>query len=151
MVDDLGFKTSLLLDPDSIRRLLLPWHKRLADTLHAHGKLFFLHSCGNMYPLTDAFIDEVGIDAKHSFEDNILPVTEVKRLYGDRLTLLGGMDIDFLTRADEAAIRAKTREILSTCMPGGGYFLGASNWINEDIPCENYLVMLDEARKHNYQ
>ncbi len=147
VVDDLGFKTSLLLDPESVRRLLLPWHKRLADTLHAHGKLFFLHSCGNMYQLMDDFIDDVGVDAKHSFEDNILPVTAVKKRYGDRLTLLGGMDIDLISRADEATIRAKTREILSECMPGGGYFLGASNWITEDIPLENYYAMLDEARR----
>lgn len=148
VVDDLGFKTSLLLDPGSIRRLLLPWHKRLAETLHAHGKLLFLHSCGNMYRLMDAFIDEVGIDAKHSFEDNVLPVAEVKKRYGDRLTLLGGMDIDFLIRAGAAAIRAKTREILSACMPGGGYFFGASNWITEDIPLDNYLAMLNEAREY---
>ncbi len=147
VVDDLGFKTSLLLDPDSIRRLLLPWHKRLADTLHAHGKLFFLHSCGNMYPLLDEFIDNVGIDAKHSFEDNILPVTEVKKQYGDRLTLLGGMDIDLISRADEDTIRAKTREILSACLPGGGYFFGASNWIDDTIPIKNYLCLLDEARR----
>lgn len=147
VVDDLGFKTSLLLDPDSLRRLLLPWHKRLAQILHAHGKLFFLHSCGNMYPLMDDFIDEVGIDAKHSFEDNILPVAVAKKRYGDRLTLLGGMDIDLISRADEATVRAKTREILSACLPGGGYFFGASNWVDDTIPIENYLAMVDEARR----
>lgn len=147
VVDDLGFKTSLLLDPESIRRLVLPWHKRLVDVLHDHGKLCILHSCGNMYPLMNAFIEEVCIDAKHSFEDNVLPVTEVKKIYGRRVALLGGMDIDFLTRADDASIRTKTRDILSACMSGGGYCLGASNWITDDIPLGNYLCMLDEARR----
>jgi len=90
----------------------------------------------------------VGIDAKHSFEDNILSVSEAKKIYGHRVALLGGMDIDVLIRADEDAIRARTRDMLSVCMPGGGYFLGASNWITEDIPLENYLVMLDEAREY---
>ena len=146
--DDLGYKTGTMLSPEDIRRLIIPWHKKLAEIAHSRGKLLFLHSCGNMYELIDDYIDYVQIDAKHSFEDNIMPVTEVKRRYGDRLTLLGGVDVDLLARADEEHIRAKTREILDVCMPGGGYFLGSGNWVTEYIPVENYLVMLDEARHY---
>ena len=53
-----------------------------------------------------------------------------------------------LDRADEERIRAKTREVLDVCMPGGGYFLGSGNWVSEYIPVENYLFMLDEARRY---
>ena len=42
-----------------------------------------------MYDVMDDSIDFVGIDAKHSFEEVILPVTEVKKLYGHRVSLLG--------------------------------------------------------------
>lgn len=147
IADDLGFKTATFLEPDLLRELVLPWHKRFAEIAHEAGKLFFLHSCGQMYELMDDYIDEVKIDAKHSFEDVILPVTGAKERYGDRLTLLGGMDVDFLARADEAAIRARTREVLDLCMPGGGYFLGSGNWVSSYIPPEHYLWMLDEARR----
>jgi uroporphyrinogen decarboxylase len=41
-------------------------------------------------------IDDVKIDAKHSFEDTIESVIDDKHQYGDRLTLLGGIDVDFL-------------------------------------------------------
>ncbi|MDP6439701.1 MAG: uroporphyrinogen decarboxylase family protein [Candidatus Brocadiia bacterium] len=145
--DDLGYKTSLMISPEDVRRLFIPWHKRIADLAHRHGKLFFFHCCGNMYELIDDYIDYVRIDAKHSFEENVLPVTEVKRRYGDRLTLLGGMDVDLLARGNEQAIRARTREVLETCVPGGGYFLGSGNWVTEYIPVDSYLVMLDEARR----
>lgn len=146
--DDLGYKTSTMLSPADIRRLIIPWHKKLADIAHSHGKFLFFHSCGQMYELIDDYIDYVQIDAKHSFEDNVMPVTEVKRRYGDRLTLLGGVDVDLLARADEATIRAKTREILDVCMPGGGYFLGSGNWVTDYIPADNYCTMLDEARRY---
>ncbi len=145
--DDLGYKTSLMLAPDDVRRVIFPWQKRLAELAHAHGKLCFLHSCGNMYDLMDEYIDYIGIDAKHSFEENVVPVTEAKRRYGDRLALLGGIDVDLLSRADEDTIRAKIREVLDACQPGGGYFLGSGNWVTEYIPVEHYLVMLDEARR----
>lgn len=95
----------------------------------------------------DDYIDDVKIDGKHSFEDVILPVTGAKAQYGDRLTLLGGVDVDLLARSGEADIRRRTREILNVCMPGGGYFLGLGNWVTEYIPTRNYLVMLDEARR----
>ena len=144
--DDLGSKTSTLLAPDTIRELFIPWHKKMADLAHEKGKYFFFHSCGQMYDLMDDYIDFVGIDAKHSFEDVILPVTEVKKLYGDRVSLLGGMDVDILARADEETIRAKTREILETCVPGGGYFLGAGNWVTNYIPVDNYMTMINEGR-----
>ena len=46
----------------------------------------------------DALIDDVKIDAKHSFEDTVVPVTEAKRLWGQRVALLGGLDVDFIAR-----------------------------------------------------
>jgi uroporphyrinogen decarboxylase len=144
--DDLGHKTGLMIAPRTIRTLVIPWHKRLARLAHAKGKLFFFHSCGDMYTLMDDYIDDVGIDAKHSFEDNVLPVTEAKKRYGDRVSLLGGVDVDILARANEETIRRRTREVLEICQPGGGYFLGSGNWVTDYIPVEHYLAMLDEAR-----
>ena len=144
--DDLGTKTSTMLSPQAFRSLFIPWHKKMADLVHRKDKLFFFHSCGQMYELMDDYIEIVKIDAKHSFEENVMPVSEVKRRYGDRLSLLGGMDVDLLARGDEKTIRKKTREILDNCMPGGGYFLGSGNWVTSYIPLESYLAMLDEAR-----
>jgi uroporphyrinogen decarboxylase len=54
--------------------------------------------------------------------------------------------VDFLCRADEPAIRARIRETLDTCLPGGGYCLGTGNSVANYIPLDNYLAMLDEGR-----
>jgi uroporphyrinogen decarboxylase len=93
-------------------------------------------------------IDDVKIDAKHSFEDTIELVTDAKARYGDRIALLGGMDVDFLCRSDEPAIRRRVRRTLDVCLPGGGYCLGTGNSVANYIPLENYLVMLDEGRRY---
>jgi uroporphyrinogen decarboxylase len=145
--DDLGYRTSLMIAPDHIQRYILPWHKKIADLAHSRGKLFFFHSCGMMYDMIDAYIDEVGIDAKHSFEDNVMPVTDVKKKWGDRLSLLGGLDVDFLARSSPSEVRKRTRDVLEVCYPGGGYCLGSGNWVTEYIPIDNYLAMLDEGRR----
>jgi uroporphyrinogen decarboxylase len=145
--DDLGHKTGTLIHPDQIREFVLPWHRRLARLAHRHDKLFLFHSCGDMYALIDDYIDEVRIDAKHSFEDAVLPVTEAKRRYGDRLSLLGGVDVDLLARSAPETIAQHTRKLLATCQPGGGYCLGAGNWVTDYIPVDNYLAMLAAARQ----
>ena len=75
----------------------------------------------------DDLIDDVRIDGKHSFEDQIVPPQEAKSRWGDRISILGGIDMDFLCRQDEGAIRQRTRETLEACQPGGGYCLGTGN------------------------
>ena len=46
-----------------------------------------------------------GCDAKHSFEDAIEPVWEAKAKYGDRIALLGGFDMDKLSRMPVDQVR----------------------------------------------
>jgi uroporphyrinogen decarboxylase len=115
---------------------------------HAAGRPYLLHSCGNLTTIMADLIEDVRIDAKHSFEDTIEDVREDKRVYGDRIALLGGIDVDFLCTASEPAIRKRVRDTLEVCMPGGGYCLGTGNSVANYIPVENYLVMLDEGRRY---
>ena len=145
--DDMGFRSGTLVSPDFLRERILPWHKKCADIAHEHGRVYLLHSCGNLEQIMDGLIDEVGIDARHSYEDVIMPVTQAKQRYGDRLGILGGIDMDMLCAVDEQSIRRRVRRTLEICMPGGGYCLGTANTVANYMPLENYLVMLDEGRR----
>jgi uroporphyrinogen decarboxylase len=148
--DDLGFYSGTLVSPDVIRRYILPHYKKFVDIAHKAGKLVVFHSCGNMYKLMDELIEDVGIDAKHSFEDKILPVDEVYRRWGDRVAVLGGVDMDLIGRGTEDEVRARTRQILEVCgVKGTGYCLGTGNTAANYLPRQNYLAMLDEGRRWN--
>jgi len=146
--DDMGFKNGLLLGPEETRQLVLPGHKRMAEMSHAAGHPYLLHSCGKIAAIMEDLIEDVKIDAKHSFEDTIEDVRDAKKKYGDRLTLLGGIDVDFLCRSDEQAIRKRVRDTIEVCQPGGGWCLGTGNSVANYIPVENYLIMLDEGRRY---
>ena len=146
--DDMGFKTGPLIGPDDLREFVLPGHKKMAAMAHAAGKPYLLHSCGNLESIMEDLIEDVKIDAKHSFEDTIEDVRDLKPRYGDRIALLGGIDLDFLCRADEDAVRARVRDTLDVCQPGGGYCLGTGNSVANYIPLNNYLAMLDEGRRY---
>ncbi|MBN2408726.1 MAG: hypothetical protein JXE07_03230 [Candidatus Aminicenantes bacterium] len=57
------------------------------------------------------------------------------------------MDVHKLATYDEKSLRAYVRNIIDACAPGGRFALGAGNSIPSYIPVENYLVMLNEARR----
>jgi uroporphyrinogen decarboxylase len=144
----MGYRTATMVSPADLRRFVFPCLGRLSGIAHAHGMPFLLHSCGNLCQVMDDLIDTVKIDARHSFEDAIQPVTEAKRLYGHRIAVLGGVDVDFLCRSDETAVRAYTRTLIDRCAPGGGWALGTGNSVANYIPLSNYLAMLDEGYRH---
>jgi len=147
--DDLGFASGTLVSPAVLRKYIFPYHRRLVDIAHRAGRLALLHSCGNLASVMDEIIG-AGFDGKHSFEDKIMPVEEVYRRWGERITVLGGVDMDLLARGSEEAIRRRTREILEVCAARGtGYCLGTGNTAANYIPAERYLAMLDEGRRWN--
>ena len=145
--DDLGFKTSTILSPKFLRELVLPWHKKYAELAHKYNKMYWFHCCGNITEIIEDLIEDVKIDALHSFQDTIIPVTEFKEKYGDRIAVLGGVDVDKLCRLEEKELRAYVRGILDRCMPYR-YALGSGNTVTNYVPVENYLIMLDEGVRY---
>ncbi len=135
------------LRPVALEAYTLPWHQRYAALAHAHNLPYLLHSCGNLSKIMDVLIDEVGIDGKHSFEDAILPVWEMQARYGDRIAMLGGVDVDILARHTPEQVRQRVREIINRCHPQGRFCIGSGNSIPSYVPLANYIAMVDEAQR----
>ena len=95
----------------------------------------------------EELIINVGIDAKHSFEDSIQTVEDFSKKYGHRLGVIGGIDMELLVRGTIEEVRKRTRQILETCAISGGYLLGSGNSLADFIPRQNYLAMLFERQE----
>ena len=76
--------------------------------------------------------------------DTALPLVEK---YGEKIGIMGGIDMDKLSRLNEVELRKYIRDVLNTCMQGGRYTLGSGNSIANYVPIENFLIMLDEGHK----
>ena len=146
--DDLGSKNGLLISPDALRQHVFPWFRRYAELAHAHGKPFLLHSCGGMYGVMDDLLD-AGIDAKHSFEDGVLPVERFVDQWGTRVATLGGVDVSLLAQGPEEAIVERTERILSHVADRGGYACGSGNSIPSYVPTEHFLAMVETVHRFN--
>jgi uroporphyrinogen decarboxylase len=147
--DDLGHKHGPLVSPKLLKAQVFPWYKRFADLAHQHGRPFLLHTCGNTESIMPALVEEVGIDAKHSFEDGIQPVERFIDQWGEKIAVFGGVDVHLLSVGDDEAIRARTLEILEYAAPRGGYAAGSGNSIPNYVPPENYLTMIEAVAEFN--
>jgi uroporphyrinogen decarboxylase len=90
----------------------------------------------------DDIIDVIQYDAKHSFEDTILPVEQAYEKWKGRIAVLGGMDLDYIIRSNPEDVFKRALEMLQRTEQRGGYALGSGNSIPKYVPDESYLAMI---------
>lgn len=147
MGDDLGHKTSTLLEPDIIREHIFPQYKKVINLIHRSNHKFLLHSCGNIFPLMEDIIN-LGIDAKHSNEDQIAAFPVWIEKYSDRIGLFGGFDLNLLVLEKPEVVRQTvlTRGALYR-NSAKGYGLGSGNSIPGYIPVDGFMAMVEAVKE----
>ncbi len=142
--DDWGFNTQTFLSPDAMRRYVFPWHRKIVEIAHRAGKPCMLHSCGYFGEIIDDIVD-LQFDARHSYEDNIIPVEEAYPMLRGHMAVLGGIDMNYLVTRTPEEVYDRARKLLEQTWERGGYALGSGNSIPEYVPYENYLAMTRAA------
>ena len=145
--DDLGFRSSTLIQPDAIRKHILPQYKRVVDLVHLFNKPFLLHSCGKIYDVMDDIIDGVGIDAKHSNEDAIDTFDVWVARYGDRIGNFGGIEMNIMTLNTPEEVKAYVRTLLPKIEGHGGIAIGTGNQISSYTEPANWIAMTEAVRE----
>ena len=141
--DDLSGTSGLLVHPDHYRKYAFPCYKQMCDMAKAVDKPFIYHSDGNISMVIEDLID-LGITAWHPVEKQSHDINEVKAQYGDRIALLGNIDLQYtLTRGTPQQVTDEVRTRIRDLAPGGGYCVSSGNSIPEYVPIDNYAAMLE--------
>ncbi|MBI2299446.1 MAG: hypothetical protein HYU66_10980 [Armatimonadetes bacterium] len=141
--EDYGFNSGPMMSPRHFQELYVPGLKLLCEGVHAAGAPVFFHSCGNLEPILEPMVD-AGIDVYQSIQP-IEPILEYKRLYGHRLTLMGGMDLHLLARGTPDEVRSAARLAIRHLAPGGGFILASSHSLGVATQYDNLMAMLEVA------
>jgi uroporphyrinogen-III decarboxylase len=146
--EDLGYKTGPLIGPAMFRDFFLEANKARARNVKGrHGKKILKHCCGNINLLLDLFID-IGFDAYQSIQPTAgMDICRLKRDYGDRITLWGGVAVEHLVGGTPEDVRADVRRAMGCAKPGGRFILGASHSIAVGTRYDNFMALLDEHSK----
>ena len=146
--EDLGYKTGPLIGPAMFRDFFLEANKERARNVKGKfGKKILMHCCGNINLLLDFFID-IGFDAYQSIQPTAgMDIGRLKKDYGDRIALWGGVAVEHLVGGTPEEVRADVRRAMACAKPGGRFILGASHSIAVGTKYDNFMAMLDEYTK----
>lgn len=139
---DCAFKNGLMIRPDMFRDLVYERTDITTGPLRDAGITYTLHSDGKADELLPILI-ELGFSAFHGVEAAANDLGDIKERFGDDITLVGNMDVVFLTHATVPEVRTATEQMLLTGCPGGRYMAACNTSPLDYIPTENYLAMVD--------
>ena len=151
LCSDYCFNIGPFLSPNQFSEFVAPY---LADLIKGYRDLGFYtikHTDGNIMPILDQLV-QANPHALHSIDPQAgVDIAEVKRLYGDRICLIGNVNCGLLQTGTDQQVIDSVRYALSSGMPGGGYIFSTSNCIYTGMAPERYELMLSVWRKEgNY-
>jgi uroporphyrinogen decarboxylase len=139
-VDDIAHTQGTIISPALLRKYIFPWYREIAGRCHEAGKLFFMHSDGNLTSVMEDLID-LGLDALHPIDPTAMDIVQVKRRWGDRLCLLGNVDTELLRSGSSGQVRQRVLELIRDIAPGGGCGIGSGNSVPDWARFENFMAM----------
>ena len=149
---DYCFNTGPFLSPAMFAEFTAPYLARLIQGYHEMGFYTIKHTDGNIMPIIDQLV-QANPHALHSLDPQAgVDIAEVKRLYGDKVCLIGNVNCGALDTGTDEEVIASARYALQHGMPGGGYIFSTSNCIYTGMRLERYELMLEVWRKEgNYR
>ena len=146
--DDLAGTNGPLVHPDHYRQYVFPCYGKMCDMARAADKPFIYHSDGDISMVIDDLID-LGITGWHPVEKQAHDINEVKAEYGDRIALLGNIDLQYtLTKGTPREVDEEVGTRIRDLAPGGGYCVSSGNSIPEYVPIDNWAAMLEATFKY---
>lgn len=147
MSDDYGTQHSMLMSPSAWRRFVRPHLAEIYGLAKHHGRTVFQHSDGHIHPIIGDLI-ELGCDILHPVQPEAMDVFHLKREFGQDLTLWGGMRTqDLLVAGTPEEIRDAVKQLKRELGRGGGYVMGNGITLQADVPLDNMVAMIEEARE----
>jgi hypothetical protein len=147
--DDIAFKQGMFMDPKMFLELWLPRYKKLVALARQSDIPIMFHSCGNITDIFESTVMELGFDGVNPIEPYSMDIYDVKKRYGDKITICGNIDVAGpLAFGKPDDVKKDVREHLDGLMPGGRYICSTSHSVMNDVPIENYKAMIDTIMEH---
>ncbi len=147
--EDYGAQSSLLISPETYREMIMPARQKVnafIKSVAPQAKIFH-HTCGAVSKLIPDLIDS-GIDILNPVQPLAagMESAELKAKWGQILCFDGGIDTQYALPGTIKDVEVEVARRILAFAPGGGYSLGCSNHIQEDVPPENVVALFEIAR-----
>ncbi len=156
--EDLASEKTAFLSLKMFERQVKPHYVRAFNEIKEYylkknplGKIQF-HSCGAIPEPFMRGLIESGVDGYDSLPPKVArhsnPAAK-KRQLGQEMFFYGGIDVqETLPWGSVEDVRSEVRQRIWEMGHGGGYLLSSSHRLEHDVPTQNVLAMIDEARTY---
>jgi len=146
--DDLGYRNGLMFPPQEFRDLVMPAHRRLCDFCHENDILTILHSCGNFNEVVPEII-ETGWDCLQPLEVKAgMDVVELKREYGDKIALMGGIDVRVMADGTDAELEEEIGKKITIAKENGGYIYHSDHSVPDNVSFPRYQRVIELVHQY---
>jgi len=144
--DDWGAQKGLIMGPALWKEFIFPYLKKMYSAVIKRGKYVFIHSCGDVDELFPQLIS-AGLSCFNPFQPEVMDIDALLKEYRGKLSFWGGLStqqtLPFGTVKDVVKESKHLLEIGSE----GGYIFSPSHAVQADVPLENMLAFIEEAKK----
>jgi len=145
---DLGYRNGLLFSPQHYDQQLRPTFRKLFDYFNSQGLPVFLHSCGCVAELVGRFVED-GLSCLEPLEVKAgMDLLQLKSDFGDRLTLMGGIDVRAMADPDPSRIEEEIRSKIPFAKKAGGYIYHSDHSIPNNVSFQQYCRVKDLVRNY---
>lgn len=144
IADDICDMNGPMISIASLREYFFPKVKEITKII---TKPWLYHCCGNVLPIIEDLLD-LGMNGMHPFEPKAIDVCFVKKNYGNRLCLVGNIDMELLSNGTPEEVEQLTIKRIQQLGPGGGFILASGNSLTDYCRPENIKKMTDTVKNY---
>ncbi len=149
--DDVGWQRGMILSPAIWRKYFKPRMSTLISYIRKHSSdvvYIFYHSDGYIMPIIPDLI-EIGVQILNPVQPECMDPVEIKRLYGDKLTLHGTIGVQsILPFGTPDDVRQEVIKRIKECGLNGGLIIAPSHTPQPGTPIENIVAMYRAATSY---
>ena len=145
IADDIAYNCGTFISPEKHRQLFFPALKWLVTEIHNRTNcVCFMHTDGNINAVMDDIVD-CGFDGLQSLQPSAgMDIRAVKKKYGDKLCLMGNIDLDYLLpKGTKNEIQTEVKSLARDVGADGGWILSTCNTLSRAVPFDAAKTMYD--------
>jgi len=144
---DWGTQRDLIMSPQCFRTMIKPGEIQEYELIKKYKKDVFVHSCGNVERIMDDLV-EMGVDALNPVQPECMDLRWIQDTYGEDMVFYGGISTQkTLPYGTPAEVEAEVNQIIQIMNQHHGYITAPSQEIQEDVPYENLIALIETAKK----